>query len=438
MSPWPRSSFTLRAAGLLAAGLERWFLPFGQQIFFSLSTILKPRPYSNVKTEVRCCIPVSLVRGFSPRAELGVSDVSPLERENLSVERESGKGEAIAVLAGGLAHELNNLLSATLMMVDLLSEGRCAEADRPLLTAVGESSRRGVGLVRQLLWLARGGEQESRFQVLYVLTDLLRMAQATFPPAVAVSGDLASDLWMLAGDPSRVYRLLLSLCGEAKARLAGGGRLTLSARNERLDEVAAAQRPGLAAGPYVRIEVGTDRGGGDLAAPEALRLLPAGGFVETRGLPEGGRVFRLFLPAFEAVPDEAGAPVAADASGEGRLVLVAEGHPAVRQAMAAVLERGSFRVLAAADGAEAVALFARDPGAVAAVVVGTGLAFLDPPAVVRAVRRLREGVAALATGGAEELAAWPELALQARLTKPFTGPQLLAAVRRAVEGGIGP
>jgi two-component system, cell cycle sensor histidine kinase and response regulator CckA len=344
----------------------------------------------------------------------------------------SWREEAFAKLAGGLTHELTNVLSASLMLVDLLSANRHLEPrDQALLAAVGESSRRGVGLVRQLLWLARGSEEEATvFQPRHLLADVGKMVHATVPATVAVSSEIPSDLWLLRGDPFQLYRALLAFCHAAGAQLAGGGKLVIGARNQWTDEIAAALRPGLALGAHLIVEVASSGRGGEFPASAASLFAAGGAFSEIETSAEG-QVFRLFLPALS--PAAEGSPAAEKLSpaGRGELVLVVEGDAAVRQAMTGVLEQHSYRPVAAVDGAEAVALFAQS--APAATVVGTGLTFLDAPGVVRAVRRLREEAPVVATGTEEELAAWPpDLSIrpQALLVKPFSAADLLAALHR--------
>jgi|GEM_PF-6796657 len=348
----------------------------------------------------------------------------------------SGREEAFAKLAGGLSHELTNVLSASLMLVDLLSADRTLEPrDQALLAAVGESSRRGVGLVRQLLWLARGSEEEATvFQPRHLLVDVGKMVQATVPPAVAVASDFPPDLWLLRGDPFEIYRALLALCHAASSQLASGGKLDLGARNQWTDEVAAALRPGLAPGPHLVVEVASSGRGGEFPASAASLFAACGAFSEIETSAEGPaevQMLRLFLPALSPAAEGSPAGEKLAAAGGGELVLVVEGDAAVRQAMTAVLERHSYCPVAAADGAEAVALFVQS--APAAAVVAAGLTFLDAPGVVRAVRRLREGAPVVATGTEEELAAWPQdLAVRpdALLAKPFSAADLLAALHR--------
>jgi CheY-like chemotaxis protein len=343
---------------------------------------------------------------------------------------------ALAAIAGGLAHELNNLLSSVIMMVDLLRGSCTLERDQTLLTAMEESARRGVHLVRQMHWLASGVEDGcTLFQPRHLLLDVLKMATASVPAAVAVAGDFPADLWLLRGDPVRFYRACLDLCLEARDRLTHGGELALKAWNTELDEVAATQRPGLAAGPHLALELARDGAETDSPPLAASLFAGFGGVAEALPRAGGGQVFRVLLPAVRP-PAEETLTGGESQDGRGELVLVVETDDAVREALTGVLERHGYRHLAAADGAEAVALFAQRAEETAALVVGADLRFLEGPAVLRAVRRLRAGVPAVATGTPRELAAWPAgPAPWIPLAKPFGADALLAALREALRSG---
>ncbi|HEV8579832.1 MAG TPA: response regulator [Thermoanaerobaculia bacterium] len=348
----------------------------------------------------------------------------------------SGSSEALPALAGGLAHDLNNVLSAVLMMVDLLGESCTREREKSVLAALEESARRGVALGRQLLWLARGREEEATvFQPKYLLCDLQRTARAIFPASIGISSQFPSDLGMLQGDPLRLYRLLLDLCLDARDALtAAGGELSLGAWNDALDGVSAAQRSGAVAGPYVVLEVARSTGVGALPPSVAAAAAACGGFAEAVAPADGGQAFRVYLPAVHS-PSVPQSTAAAARQGQGELILVVDGDAAVREAVAGILESQGYRVETAADGVEAIALFARDAPAVAAVVLAADLAYLDGPGALRVLRRLREGVAAVLTGEAAAPAAAAEGSAAVVLAKPFSGSALLAAVRQALEPG---
>jgi two-component system cell cycle sensor histidine kinase/response regulator CckA len=202
------------------------------------------------------------------------------------------RARAVLALAGGLAHELGNLLAANLTALDLLAANATGEADRRLLAALEESTRQGVHAVRQLLRLARATDGEAAgCELPYLLADLQKLL-AFAAPAAVVETAYPPDLWPLAADPLPVYQLLLALAAARRA----AGEVRIGARNLPSD---AAVAMGLAAGAagahagYVAIEVYAAAGAAGApeiereVEPEVERLVRhLGGRAEA--LPEGG------------------------------------------------------------------------------------------------------------------------------------------------------
>jgi CheY-like chemotaxis protein len=349
----------------------------------------------------------------------------------------SGPADALSALAGGLAHDLANVLSAVRMMVSLLEDSVAREREHSVLAAVDESAKRGVALLRQLVWLARGVEEEATlFQPKHLLSDLQRAARTLFPASVELACEFPPDLHLLRGNPLRVYRLLLDLCLAARQLLAAGGEITLAARNDELDSIAAARRRGLTAGPHVVLEVAVSAGGAAFPATAAVAVEASGGDCEVVPRPGGGQAFRVYLPAASDPSPEPVVPALEVQPAHGELILVAEGDRAVREAIAGVLEMHGYRTQTAADGAEAVAHFARDPQAVSAVVAATDLPYLDGLGLLRAVRHLRSQVPVVLTGGGELASARgqddPASRAQAVLARPLNAAILLAALHEAM------
>lgn len=360
---------------------------------------------------------------------------------------ETSRSDVVAVLAGGLAHELNNLLSANGMLIDLLAGLCTAPHDREILETVGQSTRQGTGLVRQLVWLARGTEPEnSVFHPRHLLLDVERMIRSLSSARLSVTNHFSPELRPLRGDPVRVYRGFLDLCLAARPEPPAPGKLALAGRNLDVDEAAAALHPGLVPGPYVVLEVVCSQDAGPFSPTAAALFAGSGGTTETVPLNGNRQAFRVYLPALSGEPEESREPQAAPEPRTGRsrprggeTVLLAEGDPALRLAMAGTLERGAYRTVLASDGAEAVALLVREP-AVEVLVVGADLRFLDGAGVIRAAEVLRPGLPCLAIGTEAQIAAWPEDKVRppaAFLTKPFTGGSLLETLAGALgeQGG---
>jgi CheY-like chemotaxis protein len=337
--------------------------------------------------------------------------------------------ESLAAIAGGIAHDLNNVLASSLMAIDLLA-GSAAQLPAGILGALEESVRRATGLVRQLLWFARGLESDgARFQPKHLMTELQKLLSALLPAGTDLETSYPADLWFLSADPLQVYELLLGLLRAGWSALPpGGGSLTLAAENVIVDDTFARMLPGVRHGSYIAFAVSP---GPPQELPEGLAaLLAALGGVAAP--PDARSGLRAYLPAARPAGESAD-PRPKAARGEGELVLLAEADPVLRELLAAALEKGGYRPLVAADGSEAVALFSAHAGEAAAVLAARDLAWLDGPATLHAVAHLRPGVPTLLLEDGLPAGA-PPSALPV-LRKPFSGAQLLQALSERLRGG---
>lgn len=375
--------------------------------------------------------------------------------------------ESIGTLAGGIAHDLNNVLAPILMSIGLLKLGE-EDADRlETLTTIEGSARRGADMVRQVLAFARGVEGERLpVDAGRVLKELERILRDTLPRSITVTLEVPRDLWLVTGDPTQVQQVFMNLLVNARDAMPEGGRLTVTAENVTLDAPYAAMTPGSSPGDYVRISV-VDTGSG--MTPEVLdRVFDP--FFTTKGVGEGtglglstasaivkghggfvhvysevgaGSTFRVYFPA----RSEAGAAEAAGDlrprelhRGRGELILVVDDEAAVRTITQQTLEAFGYRVLTAGDGAEAVATYALRGGEIDLVLTDIMMPIMDGPATIRALMHMNPSVrivAASGLGGNGGVARAASSGVVHFLPKPYTAEKLLEVLHRVLRGGVG-
>jgi PAS domain S-box-containing protein len=378
--------------------------------------------------------------------------------------RHAQRLESIGTLAGGIAHDLNNVLAPVLMSVDLLSDLVRDERGQRLLASIERSTRRGMDLVRQVLWFARGVDGERRtFAPDRLVGEVVKIVRESFPKNIEVVPRVAEDLPPIAGDPTQLYQVMMSLAVNARDAMPRGGTLGIEARRvevgpDRIPPGASHSAPG----PFLELAV-VDSGTG--IAPEVLDRIfepffttkPPGegsglglstahsiaashdGFLEVETSATNGSVFRMLLP-FAAAPEGAAEPAPADAvaapeRGRGELILVVDDEPTIRDVCSETLESFGYRALTAADGAEAVALFARYRAEVAAVITDLAMPIMDGPATIRSIRRLSGRVPILAMSGLADRYGLEEIeehGISSFLTKPFSADDLLARLGGAL------
>jgi PAS domain S-box-containing protein len=399
-----------------------------------------------VKTE-GLCMPITYAG--RPAKQMILRDLT----ENLRLEeqfRQAQRLESLGMLAAGIAHDLNNVLAPILMAAPMLRETATSALDRKLLTDIESSAVRGAGLVRQILGFARGiGGEMQTLPLRHLCEDIVSILSRTFPKSIRLELQVARDLWPVEANPTQLHQVLLNLCVNARDAMPDGGRLRLRAENDVLDELAARTIEGGRAGPWVVLQV-EDSGTGIPAAVLAqmwdpfFTTKPAGkgtglglstvrGIVETHGGFIGvqtaagrGTVFRVYLP-----PTDGAAPAPTEEStvphGQGEQVLIVEDEPSIRQLVHTILTRWGYRVVVAADGAEALERLCEN-GEVKLVVTDLDMPNLDGAQLARRVRQSRPEVRILATSGIEpdpNAAPQSELVGDAFLPKPFAAERLL-------------
>ena len=181
-----------------------------------------------------------------------ITERRKLEQQFLRVQRM----ESIGTLAGGIAHDLNNVLGPIVMSLDLLNMKFMDAASQELISMIRASAQRGAAMVKQVLSFARGVEgRRVELQLKHVIRDMEKIANDTFLKNIEVRTIIPDDLWTIIGDPTQLHQVLLNLCVNARDAMPNGGILTISAENLTID----AQYAGLALeaqpGPFVLLQV---------------------------------------------------------------------------------------------------------------------------------------------------------------------------------------
>jgi len=311
------------------------------------------------------------------------------ERRQLEEQlRQSQKLEAIGQLAGGVAHDFNNILAAIFMQTQFLEMTPGLPADLAAgLKEIRAAADRAANLTRQLLLFSRRQVMQPRdVDVNDAVTSLTKMLQRIIGEDVRLELKLnPTPLWTRA-DPGMLDQVVLNLAVNARDAMPEGGQLQIETLRTFVDEVQARRQGNIAPGDYVGLRV-SDTGGG--IAPDILPRIfepffttkapgkgtglglatvfgivkQHGGWLDVDSEANKGSTFYVWLPATTApVPDETTARSAV--RGGSETILLVEDDAAVRAITRVVLERHGYRVLQAANGPEAVEVWNQHQGAI--------------------------------------------------------------------------
>ncbi|MGO9673106.1 MAG: cell cycle histidine kinase CckA [Methylocella sp.] len=374
---------------------------------------------------------------------------------------QSQKMQAVGQLAGGVAHDFNNVLTAIIGYSDLLlANHRPTDPAFRDIMQIKQNANRAAGLVRQLLAFSR--RQTLRPQVLQlgdVLSDLQMMMRRLVGEKITVELRHGRDLWLVKADLNQFEQVVVNLIVNARDAMPDGGEIILRTRNVTPAESADFEDGALPAADYVAIEV-EDFGHG--IAPEVKDKIfepffttkevgkgtglglamvygivkQTGGYVFCSSAVGSGTTFTVLLPrhapgAGDAPRSSAPVKAAADLTGRGTILLV-EDEEAVRAFGARALASRGYSVLQAASGLEALEIVAQNHGKIDLVVSDVVMPEMDGPTMFGELRK--RGVTAkviFVSGYAEEAFAknLPEGEEFAFLPKPFSLKQLIEAVK---------
>jgi signal transduction histidine kinase len=322
-----------------------------------------------------------LTRAFDDmRTTLRQTEIQKQELEGQL--RQSQKMEAMGRLAGGVAHDFNNLLTVIKGNSSILAE-RLGSEHRliKLTTQIDGAADRAVSLTRQLLAFCRMQVLQPKILDLNELvSEMCKLLRRLVPEDIAFNFRAGESLGRVKADPGQIEQVLMNLVVNAGDAMPGGGILTVETRNATISEPEASRRAPATPGQYVLLSV-IDNGMGMDAETRARIFEPffttkeqgkgtglglatvygivkqSGGFIWVESEPGWGARFEIYLPRVTDRVEPPSAQKEEITFSDGlKTVLVAEDEEAVRELACEFLKSAGYNVLAASNGAEALAL----------------------------------------------------------------------------------
>ncbi len=367
--------------------------------------------------------------------------------------------ESIGTLAGGIAHDLNNMLTPMMLSLQMLREKFKDEQSQKLITILERNSQHGANLIKQVLSFARGVEGERNpLQVAHIITEIEKVAKQTFPRNIEIRSDVQKDLFTITGDATQLHQVIMNLCVNARDAMPDGGILDITASNFFIDENYARVYTDARAGSYAVIAV-SDTGTGippkildrifepffttkefgkgtGLGLSTALAIVKShGGFINVYSEVGKGTAFRVYLPATQAGMQKGEEPQSELLTGHGELVLIVEDEDSICEITSSALEKNGYRVLTAKNGADAIELYAQNMVEIKIVLTDMMMPVMDGETSIREIRKINPRVRVIAVSGLAEkdkLAKIESTHAHAFLPKPYTAEILLKTIHEVL------
>jgi len=376
--------------------------------------------------------------------------------------RHSQKMDAIGQLAGGVAHDFNNILAAIMLQADLTVHAHSLPKEvHDALKQIRFAAGRAARLVRQLLLFSRKQIMPARnLDLNEVVTHLSKMIQRIIGESVHLQLHLHPRPLVTCADAAMVDQVLINLAVNARDAMPAGGPLLVQTDEINVTASSARSRPETAPGRYVRLSV-SDTGVG--IAPEILPRIfepffttkepgkgtglglatvfgivkQHGGFIDVESEVGRGSIFHVCLPATDAAPEPLARPDQPRSCGGTETILLVEDDEPVRMFIHAMLKRYGYHVLEAPNGVQALKLWDEHRGSIALLLTDLVMpAGVSGQELASKMQQDKPQLKVIFTSGYSAEIAGQQIEFQLGeefLQKPFPPDQLLETIRRCLD-----
>jgi PAS domain S-box-containing protein len=378
--------------------------------------------------------------------------------------RASQKLEVIGALTGGIAHDMNNILTPMILNTEMaLSDLPEESSVRSLLETVLEAEMRGKDLVRQILTFSSHKKEDRKpIRLSVLIHESLKLLRVSVPPTITVKIDIMDESLTLLGDPSQINQVIMNLCNNAvHAMKETGGVLGISSEGKEIDPIMVTHYPDLKPGHYLCLTV-TDTGRGmtenslerifdpffttkspkegtGMGLTVAQRIVRShGGTIIASSQYGYGTTFKVFLPRIQAELEQEAASFRVVPRGRERILFIDDETIQVRSAHG-VLKYLGYQVTAQEDSREALKVFKSRPDTFDLVITDLVMPGMDGMELAQEVLKIRPDIPViLCTGFSDtvnEQQAYKS-GISEFMMKPFSLGELATTIRRSLKAPV--
>jgi len=378
--------------------------------------------------------------------------------------RHAQEMEAVGQIAGGLAHDLNNLLGVMLRYCELLQEQKdLPESSRKMLLEAHNAGESARNLTQRLLALSCGqAVQRVAVDLNETVTRMEEMMRRLMGDGVELVTLPGRGLGSISADPSQLEQVLMNLAANARDAMPKGGKVVVETANVPIDENNAGQYPSMRPGRYVMLSVSDTGTGMDLETQSRIFkpffttkpfgqgtglglstvfsiVEQSGGAISVHSQPGAGATFKIFFPRSDRAPGAAKPAKVEAARGEAETILLVDDAGSLRGLIRRLLEDGGYTVLDSGDPAVALCIAEEHPGSIPLLITDVVLPGFSGSDLAARVTRARPETKVLYVSGYNDDSIIPMLVpghSYAFLKMPFTKDDLLKKVRQLLDSSI--
>jgi nitrogen-specific signal transduction histidine kinase len=397
--------------------------------------------------------------GQPTRAIGAVTDLS-VRRDLEEQFRQAQKMEAVGRLAGGVAHDFNNILMVITAYSEIMRDKLSPEDELQMSVAqVKKAADRAASLTQQLLAFSRKQVLLPRIIDLnIVVEDSLKMIRRLIGEDIELNVSLGKPLWAVKADPGQIVQVLMNLCVNARDAMPHGGELEIQTKNVSFDIEAVKERSALVPGNYAALVV-SDTGTGMTKEVQSRLFEPffttkesgrgtglglstvfgivkqSGGYIWVDSEPGRGSSFTIYMPAVDAPVTTVITPEITDAEGRGEVILLVEDDAALRESISTYLDLHGYKVLEAANGVQALDIARQHAESIEVLITDMILPKMSGPEVAQEVAKISSLAVTLYMSGytdRELIEFDPENLTTGFLQKPIALQTLLQKLREMI------
>ncbi len=385
-----------------------------------------------------------------------VTEQRKIEQQFLRAQRM----ETIGTLAGGIAHDLNNVLTTILMATPMLRNEVTSALGKDIVESIEGAGKRGEKIVRQVLSFAKGMKGEkTTLHLRHLIMEVEHFLREALPPSIRIVAKHPKHIGPVYADATQLYQVLMNLCINARDAMPEGGELAINLSASTLDAEQLPAQEDVRPGSYAVLTVKDTGVGiadeivGKIFDPFFTTKEPGKGtglglftvmsivrnhrgFLEVASKPGEGTEFKIFIPMSETPEEEKVLPEQKPPGGNGQTILLVEDEKDIRNLIHSSLETNGYKVITAKDGSEALAQYVQHRDVIELVLLDMLMPIINGPAAISALLRINPGIKAIIMSGTlghqELLENIPRVI--PFLQKPFTAAQLLTLVHEVLHG----